>query len=118
MSRHEETEMRGVSNAELRGAIYSQSGRIIDACIRCGDKAFVYTFDQFYADIIRSKVLKDDKTIKVKWRHLIIDGTIKEVGKETYLSVLPFASLSYDARMAGVGEREREINRGIEEGAQ
>lgn len=106
--------MRGVSTAQLRGAIYSQRGKIIDACLRNGDKAFEYTYDNFLTDIIRSGILKDDRTIKAKWVHLQKEGTVIRSGSETYLSALAFARLSHES----VCEREINAHLQIQEGAQ
>lgn len=108
---------RGVSKAQLRAAIYQQRGRIIDACIRNMDKAFEYTYDQFYEDVIRSDILRDDRTIKTKWKQLQKDGTvIVSNSGVTSLSVYAFARISHEAVC------EREINGKVQitaqEGAQ
>ena len=99
--------MRGVSNAQLRAAIYSQRGKIIDACLRSGDKAFEYTFENFLSDVIKTGTLCDERTIRTKWSYLQMDGTIVTDGRHTFLSVMAFARLSHEARG---GESEREIN--------
>ena len=96
---------RGVSKAQLRAAIYQQRGRIIDACIRNGDKAFEYNYEQFYEDVIRSDILRDDRTIKAKWKQIQKDGTvIASDDGTTSLSVYAFARIAYESAC------EREIN--------
>ena len=99
--------MRGVTNAQLRAAIYSKRGKLIDACIRSGDRAFEYTYENFLTDLIQTGTLCDERTIRTKWSYLQMDGTIVTDGRHTFLSVMAFARLSHEARG---GESEREIN--------